>query len=304
MKTFTTYAKLLLTLIIWSFSYVWTKQCLEVLSPTSLVFFRLLISSFFLILIAKSLKKFKKLDKEYLRIMVGMALLEPFGYFLSETYGLKLVTPTIAAVIIATIPVFTPFAAAIFLKQKMKIVNFIGILISFAGLLLILIGKNSSFEYSILGVSFIFIAVFIAIFYSVICSRFLEKYNAYTVVSYQNSFGALYFFPIFLLIDIKELHFEVFDLNLVGLILLLSFFASTIAFLFYIDSIRDLGIVKVNAMINTMPIFTAFYSYLILNEEISTRKIIGILIVILGVILSQTDLKNRRFKSFLNKIYQ
>ena len=38
---------------------------------------------------------------------------------------------------------------------------------------------------------------------------------------------------------------------------------------------------------NLIPVFTAFFSYIILSESFTLNKIIGILIVIVGVMISQ-----------------
>jgi drug/metabolite transporter (DMT)-like permease len=74
----------------------------------------------------------------------------------------------------------------------------------------------------------------------------------------------------------------------------LGFFASTLAFLFYMYGLKFMSITKVNVFTNTIPIFTILISWMLLGEEIGMKKIIGILVVISGVIISQ--LKYRLIK--------
>ena len=52
---------------------------------------------------------------------------------MAEAHGLKHVSATVASVIIALIPLITPFAAYLFLKQKLKPSHLIGLIVSFVG---------------------------------------------------------------------------------------------------------------------------------------------------------------------------
>lgn len=304
MKSFLTYFKLSACLIIWSASYIWTKHALEVLSPLSIVFIRLAISSVLLYVIAKFLKKFQPIRGANLRLLLLMVVFEPFAYFLGETYGLQLLTPTTAAVILATLPLFTPLATRMFLKEPLKLVNLLGILISFGGLLLILVGKDAKLAYSPLGIAIMFGAVLSAVAYSLLCTKLLRSTNPYTLVTYQNALGAVYFLPLFVQLELPDLHWAQFTPSLVVTLSLLSFLASTVAFLFYMDSIKQLGVVKVNATINSLPMITAVFSYFVFDESLGGRKLLGIAIVVLGVVLSQTDMQAIRVRSYLVKIYR
>ena len=49
-----------------------------------------------------------------------MALFEPFIYFLGESYGLLYVSSTVAAVIVATIPLISPLFAWYFFREKLN----------------------------------------------------------------------------------------------------------------------------------------------------------------------------------------
>ncbi len=40
-----------------------------------------------------------------------------------------------------------------------------------------------------------------AVIYSVLCTKMLEKHNSYTVVSYQNGLGAIFFLPLFYIVE-------------------------------------------------------------------------------------------------------
>jgi len=48
-----------------------------------------------------------------------------------------------------------------------------------------------------------------------------------------------------------------------------------------------MGISKANVFSNSIPIFTAFFSFLLMGERLTIQNITGIIIVIAGLFLSQ-----------------
>ena len=75
---------------------------------------------------------------------------------------MKYVSPTVAAVIVATIPLFTPLAAWYFLKEKVRWMNVIGLFFSFIGVGFVVLNGAFQLDASPLGVSLEFMAVFAA----------------------------------------------------------------------------------------------------------------------------------------------
>jgi len=100
-----TYSLVILAMVFWGFSFIWTKMLLHDLKPISIITFRLLISVIFLIIVGISIKRLQKLKFEDVGLIVLLAFMEPFMYFLGETNGLKYVSATISSILIALIPV-------------------------------------------------------------------------------------------------------------------------------------------------------------------------------------------------------
>ncbi|MEI7663412.1 MAG: DMT family transporter, partial [Bacteroidota bacterium] len=136
----------LTAMLFWGMSFIWSSELLKFYQPVTIIFIRLVISSsllFAFIYVSGQHEKVQK--KDYLLIFLS-ALFNPFLYFLGENYGLKFSTPTISAVIIATIPVFSPLIAYLSFREKLTPVNFVGIAISFLGVILMLINRALSLE--------------------------------------------------------------------------------------------------------------------------------------------------------------
>ena len=199
-----------------------------------------------------------------------------------------MVSSTIASVIIATIPIFSPLAAYYMVREKVTLPVMAGILFSFFGILLMLINPDFSFNAAPKGVLLLFFAVFAAIAYSVIIRKIAHEYNPVTIITFQNLIGAVYFLPLFLVFDFRHFVAVKPTRELISAMLQLAFFASTLAYVFYIISIKSIGIIKANVFANLIPVFTSVFSFFILGEQFTLIKICGMLLVLIGVVISQS----------------
>ena len=71
-------------------------------------------------------------------------------------------------------------------------------------------------------------------------------------------------------------------------IIKLAVFGSTLAFILFTQVIRNVGLSVANLYANFIPVFTTIVAYFVLDEAITIRKVIGIVIVISGLLLSQS----------------
>jgi drug/metabolite transporter (DMT)-like permease len=226
---------------------------------------------------------------EDIRLFLLSALFNPFIYFLGENYGLKFSTPSICAVVIATIPLFTTLMARFILKEKLPFINIVGILLSFAGIVIMLVNKDLSLNASPLGIVFLLVAVMAAACYSITLKKLTYKYSAFTIILIQNFIGILYFLPFFLIFELRNFLTVKPNAELISSLIMLAFFASSLAFVFFAIAVREIGVSRTNVFSNTIPVFTAIFSYFILSEYFSFNKIAGMIIVVAGVMLTQIN---------------
>ena len=278
----------------WSFSFVWFKIAYLAYNPLTVVILRLAISTILISIIAVLLKRIQKPTGKDLKLFILMAFFEPFIYFLGESYGLKYVSPTVAAVIVATIPLFTPIAAWYFHKEKVKWMNVAGLFFSFVGVGLVVLNGSFRLDASPLGVGLEFVAVFAAIAYAIVLKSLASRYNTLTIIAYQNLIGILFFLPLWLIIDMKAFLQIPFHPQAFRAIILLAVFSSTLAFVFFTQSVRMIGVNRSNTFINLIPVFVAIFSFLILKEELGFQKIAGIIVVVTGLFLAQIKGKSKR----------
>jgi drug/metabolite transporter (DMT)-like permease len=218
-----------------------------------------------------------------------LALFEPFLYFLGESFGLTYVSATVGSVLISTIPVVASIGAWIFFKERLKVINYAGIIISFLGIIVFVLNVEGALTFNIKGLSLLTLAVFSASGYNLTLSRLVGKYEPVFIVNLQNIIGAILFLPVFLIFDFKHFIETPFTLGSLTPIIELSVFASCGAFILFAYSVRNMGITRANVFTNFIPIFTAFFSFLILGDKLTVQNIFGMVIVITGLIMSQMN---------------
>lgn len=293
-KNIIIYICLLLAMAFWSLSFVWYKLAYESFGPITVIFARLIISSAFLFLMAVPLRRFQKIEKKEFKYFILLAFFEPFLYFMGESFGIKYVSSTLAAVIVSTIPLFTPIVAYYFYKEKLTFLNFIGIFISIIGVVMVVFYKGFDVAVSVRGIALMFLAVFAAVGYSVLVKKLVDKYNPIMIVAYQNLIGMLFFTPLFLILEVKSLGQVNISQRAVISVIELAVFASSFAFILFTYAVRKIGVAKATIFSNAIPAFTAVFAFFIIKESITIIKFIGIAIVILGLLLSQLRRKKRK----------
>jgi len=288
-QSFKIYLFAVLSMLFWGLSFVWFKIVVKWYDPLTIIFLRLIISGALLLGFIVFTRSWQTIKREHLKYFFLLSFTQPFCYFLGESFGLTMVSSTVASVIIATIPLFSPFAAYFIVREKVTTHIVIGIVFSFIGILFMLLNPDFSLNAAPKGVLLLFIAVSAAVAYSVVIRKISHEYRPVTVITFQNLIGALYFLPLFLIFDFKHFITVKPTRELIFAMLQLSVFASTLAYVFYIIAIKGLGMIKANIFTNLIPVFTGIFSFFILNEKFTALKIIGMILVMFGVLFSQSQ---------------
>jgi drug/metabolite transporter (DMT)-like permease len=280
-------------MIFWSFSFIWYKVANESFRPLTIVFIRLVLSVCILSLFLFLTGKFVKIKKEHRKLFFLLAFFEPFLYFLGESFGLTYVSATVASVLISTIPVVATLGAWILFKERLKLINYAGIILSFLGVLVFILNKNGTLSFNIKGLLLLTFAVFSAVGYNLTLSKLVSSYSPVFIVNVQNIIGAILFLPVFLLSDFSHLINTPFSFRHFIPIIELSVFASCGAFILFAYSVRNMGITKANVFSNCIPVFTAFFSFILLGDKLTVQNITGMVIVIAGLFMSQMNGKRK-----------
>jgi drug/metabolite transporter (DMT)-like permease len=288
-KNLKTYLAVVLSMIFWAFSFIWYKVANESMRPVTIVFFRLVISVVLLTTYLTLTRNFMKVARKDRKLFFILATFEPFLYFIGESFGLTFISATAGSVLISTIPVFATMGAWLIFGEKLKKVNYAGIVLSFTGVLIFVLRTDGSLSFNIAGIALIMFAVISAVGYNLTLSRLVGNYSPVYIVNVQNIIGGLLFLPLFLITELRHLPGMHITFGMMIPVIKLAVFASCGAFILFAWSTNRLGITKSIVFTNFIPVFTAVFSFFILGEKLTFQNIIGMIIVISGLFLSQAN---------------
>ena len=285
-----TYIASIFAITLWGMSYIWTDKLIALNIPIFyFVFVRILLAGLVLFLFNTAYGRIKRIQRQDLPKFLLLAFFEPFIYFICETFGLKLTgSPTLSAMVIATIPIFSIGAGIIFFKEKVNFINIIGILFSLVGIVMVAMAKGTLGEHFIWGVVLLLVAVISEVGHASITKSLAGNYSSQIIVMYQFLIGAIYLFPLFIWKGIDGFNVEsYFSAEVWYPLICLSILCSSLAFSLWVSTIKNLGVAKSSIFSALIPVAAAIIAWVLGHEYLNSRQWIGIVISTAGVILSQ-----------------
>lgn len=107
---------------------------------------------------------------------------------------------------------------------------------------------------------------------------------------WQTVIGAIYFLP-FVLFSGKELLTMQWNARYITYLLILSILATGLAYILYAYVVKKIGVNKTSIFANLIPIITLTISIIMGTEKFHYTKLISVIIVIMGIYISQTKIE-------------
>ena len=291
-----TYIASIFAITLWGMSYIWTDKLIAQNIPIFyFVFVRILLAGLILFLFNTAYGRIKRIQRKDLPKFLLLALFEPFIYFLCETYGLKVTgSPTLSAMVIATIPIFSIAAGIMFFKEKINFINIIGIIFSLVGIVMVAMAKGELGEHFIWGIVLLLIAVIAEVGHASLTKSLAGNYPSQIIVMYQFLIGSIYLLPLFLWKGLDGFNKEVyFSTDVWFPLLCLAILCSSLAFSLWVSTIKNLGVAKSSIFSALIPVAAAIIAWVLGHEYLNSRQWIGIAVSTAGVILSQYTIKKQ-----------
>lgn len=140
------------------------------------------------------LVKKAKIQKDDWPDFIGCGLAGIFCYMYLFNTGTNMVASGVSSFIIASAPVFTMILSSFMLREKTKLSHVAGILISFAGLVIISLSQINDFQFNF-GVVILIAAATCTSYMNIIQRKLSAKYSAFVVTAYTMIIGTI---PMFL----------------------------------------------------------------------------------------------------------
>tara|TARA_Y100001956_G_scaffold46276_3_gene44992 strand:+ start:2035 stop:2934 length:900 start_codon:yes stop_codon:yes gene_type:complete len=292
----------LITVFIWGGNAIINKMASEVIEPSAMAFYRWLFAIAILspFCLPKVLKQWSTIKPYLAKIaflaLLGMVLNQSLAYYAGLT-----TSASNMALITSLVPLLSVFLSVPLLGKAMSPVSIVGGVIALGGLALML-GKGDVtffFHNSIsFGDGLMVITAICYAAYCVLLKRWKMPLSNWTMVYMQGSLALLMLTPLWLtsqtLLPSKAS---------LPLIAYAGLAASVIAPWMWVKAIDLIGADSSAMFMNLMPVVAITLAASLLGETIHDYHLLGGLLVISGVILSQLKLK-RKTQSPLQNVNQ
>lgn len=288
-KEFWAHMIALITIIVWSSTFIASKYMLELFSPLQVMIMRFTIAYVVLWLMKPSFTKFVWKD-EWLFLLMGLSGCT--AYFITENTALTITSTANVSILVALSSILTALLSHIFNKdEKMKLTTILGFIVAFFGVALVVFNGAFVLKLNPFGDALAFLSALSWAFYSLILRKVVNRYHGIILIRKVMFYGSITTLP-FLLIENKPFNFAALaEPKILISLFFLGVFGSAICYVVWNISVKSLGIVKTNSYIYVIPFVAMLLAALLLDESITILGIAGAILIIMGVVIT-TNPKN------------
>lgn len=292
------YIKLILAIIAWSGVYQSANYLIKHIDPYSAAFFRYFIASIALVTILKiktgefiNINQFKQNWLILISLgIVGIGLYN-LAFFSAEQY----LSANMVAIIISFSPCITALLAALYTRQRLSWITYFAMSIALLGTIGVINYANPECEkffcsniFSHVSKGEIYalaVCIFSAIYNLMNRSATQRQINSLTITSCAAVFGTIIlFFPMIILGTPSNIFKQNLEFHMI--LLYTALIGSVLAYFWYSEAIKNLGVAKTVIFINAIPFVTILMGIILFNEKVKTATILCGMIIITGVMLT------------------
>lgn len=208
--------------------------------------------------------------------------------------GLEITTPINGAVLMLATPIFVLILNTFIFKQRLTLLQVLGILTACAGAVLLMIGRSFTFSSTTLPGDLLIIlnAISYAI-YLVLVKKLLAHYHTLTVSKFTFLIGFLLILP-FGWPELIRSNFNMPPFIIIEIIFIIVC-TTFVTYLLNAWAINKVGPTLVGAYIYLQPVLAAIIAIILQKDILTLQKVIATLLIFVGVYI--TSLKYTWYKS-------
>jgi drug/metabolite transporter (DMT)-like permease len=271
---------LALTLVLWASAFAGIREGLRAYTPGHLALLRFLVASVTLFVYALV----TRMRLPAVRDVPAILLLGFIGitvYQVALSYGERSVSAGAASILVATVPCFTTILAAIFLRERIRLLGWLGIAISFAGVVIVVLGEGSGLNFATDALLILLASVAESVYF-VVQKPYLKRYTGIELATYT-----IWAATLFMLVYSPGLpqQMQVAPITATLSIVYLGIFPAAIAYLAWSYALARMSASNTSSFLYVIPIFAILLAWPLLNEIPSLLSLVGGVVVIVGVAL-------------------
>lgn len=292
---FGTYVRLVITAVIWGGTWVAARVAVQDVPPLGVAVWRFfLAAASLLVLVRWHHGRLPTLHKRELLLVIGLGASGIFIYNLFFLYGMRHITAGRGALVVATTPVLTLLMAAWLLREGMTRMKAIGSALALIGCLTVigrgdpvapLRGEIGSGDLLILGCALMW-SIYTLIGRLGTESLARRNLGALVMTAYASCAGFLMLLVTALIDDPAQL-IPHYPLPAWSAIVFLGLLGTTLGFTWFAAAVQSIGAQRASIFINLVPVAAVLQGALLLGERLDLSALIGGVLVIVGVMLTQ-----------------
>ncbi len=270
----------------------------KVMEPFQLLAARWALTGLFFLALILTKKIKVKLDfhKKSTLFLLCTGLFEPCAYDILETYGIKMTSPSVSAIFVATIPCMTLIIGMLFFRYKTDSKLTISLIITFVGVVIAtFFSPNFSVGGTRLGMLLMLFAVVVARLYSLFSKRASQDYDATSITTVMVIESAIVFNIIALLkgYGLKTYLIPFESLSALGSLLFLSFFCAFASYFCYNKLLSYSNPALANNIVSSLSTIIGVITGILITHDVwGWYTVIGLLITLIGVWMSGRQMQD------------
>lgn len=269
----------------WGFSFLFTRIALDRTEVFTLLSHRFLLAFALLHLFPGQLRAMKASRKQKL-LLLALGLAQPVLYYIGEEYGILHATTGFSGVMIAMIPIVSILAAALILKERATVGQYVFSAVSVCGVIGLGLLSGSSGRLDWIGVGALTVAVCAGVCYSLLSRSLSREATPFTRTYAMIGTGAAAFTVLAFLTNGGDLSAYVrplTDLRYDLSVAFLSVLCTVICFFLSGYALTRLPVARETAFANLTTAVSVFAGVLILREPFSWAALGFCAMILLGV---------------------
>ena len=281
------YVMAFITVLIWSSAFAASRYALVFYGPMALMLMRFILATGTLIIIGV-IKKIRLPRKQDLLKFLGGGFVGVFLYMFFFNLGAVTVVAGVASFIVASAPVYTLILSRVFLKEVVSPISWVGVAVSFCGLVIIMVSQVAEFAFSV-GVILILGSALSTGVHNIIQRSFLKHYTALEATAYTIIAATIFMLP-FIPSMLQEIPVTPVYVNLI--VLYLGVVPAALGYLcwgFALSKAENTANVAV--FLYLIPFSASLLAFIWLGETFSLLTFFGGIVIIAGMFVTNGNLR-------------
>lgn len=274
--------------VAWGINYVIIKHILSQMNVMAFVLARFIVLTLFSLLLLWWKEKDFSIEKGDFKQFFLAGFISYFCYQILFVGGVNYSSPYSSALLSSLTPIFSALFLSMLKIEKPSRLQWVGIFVAFAGTFIFLWDKVSKYSFSPASLGDLLIICSAAVFalFGIVSQPLFKKYSSVKVMAVGIFIGTSLILPVSVPSVLAQDWTEIKLLTWI-LVIYTALVPIYACYTVWNWSIARVGLAKTSLVTYAIPIIAGVFAYFLMNEEFTSVKVIGTIVVIGGMFIAR-----------------